>query len=771
MLEPRRLAAVRAAQFIASLIGEREGDTVGYRIRGDTRVGKQTRIEAVTEGVLTRFLQHEADLPGVGLVIFDEFHERSIHADLGLALTLDVQEHLRNDIRILVMSATLDCAAVSRLMGDVPILQSPGQSYPVETQYRAFPVAGAIEPAVAETTRSALRHNDGDVLVFLPGQREIKRVESELHGTVPVNTDVFALYGEAPAEQQRAALAPAKDGRRKVILATSIAETSLTIDGIRSVVDSGLSRSPRFDPRRGMSGLVTLLVSVATADQRRGRAGRQAPGICYRMWTEEQHKALPRNPVPEIVVTDLAPLLLECALWGAPELTGLRILDRPPQAHVQQARALLQSLGALNADGTPTLHGRRMADLPVHPRLSHMILQGNERGWGGRACDIAAILEERDMLRERPSDDVDLASRLHALSTRRGADSAIRERVLREADRLRTFVSVADRKKGSGKEGILLALAYPERVARRRGASGSHYLMAGGTGAVVPEWSPLAREEFLAIADAEGGGINIRVFLASAVDKADLLDVFAESVVAEEEVGWDQTREAVFGRKTRRLGAMVLEEQAFVPHGVALRNALFEGIRLMGVEALPWSRSALEIQARSEWLRAHRLVPETWPDLRDDHLLETLVEWLAPFSENISNRRQLDRIDLVAALRSLFSPKQLQDLDRLAPSRIVIPTGSRIALMYSSDERPSLAVKLQEMFGQLSTPTVAGGRVSVVLHLLSPAGRPLAVTQDLKSFWSRTYPELRRQMQARYPKHHWPEDPLKAAPTKKTKRR
>ena len=771
MLEPRRLAAVRAAQFMASLLGEREGETVGYRIRGDTKIGPRTRIEVVTEGVLTRSLQNAPDLPGFGLVIFDEFHERSIHADLGLAFCLDVREHLRPDLKVLVMSATLDCAAVARLMDNAPVLESAGRSYPVETRFRSFPVEGGIEPAVAQTVRTALDAAAGDVLVFLPGQREIRRVDLLLKQDPPEGVDVHSLFGEAPAARQRAALSPAPRGKRKVILSTSIAETSLTIDGVRIVVDSGLARRPQFDPRRGMSGLVTLPVSRATADQRRGRAGREAPGVCFRLWTEHQHESLPPFPVPEILVTDLAPLVLDCAMWGTGGVSALKLLDFPPPAHVQQARNLLQNLGALDQVGTPTSHGKRMADLPVHPRLSHMILKGHESGWGARACEMAALLEERDILRERGGEDIDVGSRVHALATGTGADPAIRERVLRESERLRGLLRVSGSKDVPGTPGALLSLAYPERIARRRADGGNRYLMAGGTGALVPDWSPLAREEFLAIAEVEGGSTNVRVFLASPLAKPELIRLHRESITSEEFVSWDVEREAVVGKRSEKLGALTIDEQTFHPTGEALRRSLFEGISAMGIDSLPWSTSTREFQARSEWLRTNHHVKEDWPDISDGWLISSLEGWLPPFIEGVTSRRGLGRIDLGSALRSMFTATQLRDLDRLAPSRIEVPSGSKITLIYGTDAQPTLAVRLQEMFGLVKTPVVAGGRVSVLLHLLSPAGRPLAVTQDLPSFWGRAYPELRRQMQARYPKHHWPEDPLKAIPTKRTRRR
>ena len=771
MLEPRRLAAQRAARYMASQLGENVGETVGYRIRGDSRISKSTRIEVVTEGILTRMLHQQSELPGVGLLIFDEFHERSIHADTGLAFALDVQSHLREDLRLLVMSATLDGLAVSRVLGNAPVVESEGREFPVTTHYLQFSPDGPLEPRVAEAVRRAVREETGDVLVFLPGQREIRRVETLLtDGSLPEEVTVRTLYGEAGAEQQEAALAPAPVRKRKVILSTSVAETSLTIDGVRVVVDSGLARSARFDPRRGMSGLVTLPVSIAVADQRRGRAGRQGPGVCYRLWTEEQQLALAAFPLPEILATDLAPLALDLARWGAAEGEGLRFIDPPPTAHLAQARLLLSSLDALDGRGCLTPHGGAMADLPVHPRLAHMIIRAGERGAGALACDVAALLEDRDLLRGKGNIDIDLAARWHALRSGTGADRPVRERVRAEARRLRELIGSRMSEGGEASLGSLLALAYPERVARRRGVGTGRYQMAGGTGALLPEWSLLAREEFLALADVDGVGTEVRVFLASPLGRKDLIDLFAEKITMQDQVFWSSGEETVVARRIRRLGALTVDEQASTPSDEALHAAMAEGVRQMGLGSLPWRRESASLRLRSEWLRLQHLVMEDWPNLGDEHLLQTISEWLAPFLRRISRRAQLEQLDLEEILRSRFSFHQLKELSRLAPLTLTVPTGSHIHLDYSGAE-PVLAVRLQEMFGQSETPTVGGGKVKVLIHLLSPAGRPLAVTQDLPSFWKNAYPEVRKEMRGRYPKHHWPEDPVAAEPTRRVKRK
>ena len=769
MLEPRRLAARRAAEYMAAQMGEEAGGTVGYRIRGDAAVGKDTRIEVVTEGILTRLLHGSPDIPDVALVIFDEFHERSIHADLGLALTLDVRDHLRGDLRLLVMSATLDGVSLSRVLGGAPVVASGGMSHPVETRYLAHPYTGPVERETARIVRRSLGETAGDILVFLPGVREIRRTEMMLReGELPAGTVVHSLFGDADPETQRRALGPAPAGERKVILSTSIAETSLTIDGVRVVVDSGFSRVPRFDPRRGMTGLETVPVSVASADQRRGRAGRQSPGSCYRVWTEEMHRALPPYSTPEILAADLAPLALDLARWGGG--AGLRFIDPPPAPHLAQARSTLRQLGGLDDGDRLTRHGKEMSDLPVHPRLAHMILRGKEMSLGSLSCELGALLEERDILHGRMKSDIDIASRVQALHGSGGGEGAVRARVLAEARRLERAAGARGGVSDLSRLGVLVALAYPERVARRRDPSSGRYQMVNGTGALLPGGSLLGREEYLAVAAVDGIGTEVRIFLAAPVAREDLLGVFRESVVEEEQVFWNPAEEAVVARHVRRLGAVSLEERGVPPRGEKVREAMMEGIRRMGLGVIPWSKETDSIRSRSEWLRRRGLVRQDWPDLSEDRLLAELEGWLGPFLDGVTRRSHLARLDMVSVLRSLFTGGQWNDLERLAPETVAVPTGSRIRLDYGAGEIPVLSVRLQEMFGQTDTPAVAGGRVSVLVHLLSPAGRPLAVTQDLRSFWTNAYGEVRKEMRGRYPRHVWPEDPLAASPTRKTKR-
>jgi ATP-dependent RNA helicase HrpB len=774
MLEPRRLAARRSAEYMASVLRERIGETVGFRIRGESRVTPRTRIEVITEGILSRILQEDPALSGTGLVIFDEFHERSVHADLGLALTLDAQTHLRPDLRILVMSATLDDLSLSRILTNPSLVKAEGRSHSVETRYLPYRSERPVEARVAESIRRAVREEEGDILVFLPGQREIRRTELEILERPLFGDPVIRpLFGDAGYERQREALEPDPAGRRKVILSTSIAETSLTIDGVRIVIDAGLTRSTTFDPRRGMSGLVTTPVSRASADQRRGRAGRQGPGVCYRLWTKEEHESLPAFSTPEILAADLAPLALDLALWGTPRGEGLRFLDPPPPAHLSQARTLLRQLGALEKNEQLTDHGRAIAQLPAHPRLAHMMIRGKELGCGGIACDVAALLEDRDLLAGGRSPNVDLHARWTALHQGRGADPTIRGRVSSQSKRFRDQLDVEPGTAAQAERylGILLAFAYPERVARQREKHSVRYQMASGTGAVLPAGSLLAREAFLAVGEVDGAGTEVRIFLAAPVRQDELVDAFSEAIAVEDEVAWDRRSQSVIARQVRRLGALILKEQPIGSRNNAIVECMLEGITEMGLASLPWNAQSESLRQRSEWLRKSGCAPPDWPDLSDQALMSALPRWMGPFLDGVTRREQLEHVDLTEALNFFFTRDQFRELDRLAPSHLRVPGGSMIRIDYSADPKPILAVRLQEMFGETDTPHIAGGKVPLVVHLLSPARRPLAVTQDLGSFWANVYPGLRKQMQARYPRHHWPEDPLEAAPTNKAKRR
>ncbi len=769
MLEPRRLAAIRSAEYMAEQLGERPGETVGYRIRGESKIGKNTRLEVVTEGILTRMLQEDASLTDVGMVIFDEFHERSIHADLGLALTLDVQENLRQDLKILVMSATIDGTAVSALMNDCPVIKSEGRSFPVTVHYLSQKHEGPIEPIVANTIVRSLRDDEGDILVFLPGQREIKKVESILQKKdLPSTTVLHSLYGDASPDHQRAALTRARPGYRKIILSTNIAETSLTIEGVRVVIDSGLSRSAIFDARRGMSGLVTIPVSQASADQRKGRAGRQQPGVCYRLWPEFQLVNLAKYSQPEIVAADLAPLAMELARWGDGEGRSLKFLDSPPVSHLAQARELLKYLGALDRNGNLTDHGKTISAIPVHPRYAHMLVKAKERHIGELACDLTALLDERDIFRGKSGFDIDLYSRFTAMSDVKFSDGYSIQRMREQSLRLMHMLEV---KKQAGKKntdplGLLLALAYPERVAKKK--SGERYQLAGNMAASLPKGSMLSKEEYLAVGEVDGAGSDIKIFCAEPISKSDILDIFADQIETKKEIVWDEKEETIVARNVTTFGSIEIAEKSFQPEPANAKLIVLNAIRRSGCSTLPWDALSQSIRTRSEWIRKNS-VAENWIDLSDEHLNVTLEEWLEPFIGGIHRRSQWMKLDMNQIVRSMFNYAQLQEIDRLAPSHLIVPTGSSIPIDYTVGQ-PVLAVRLQEMFGETETPTVGGGRVKVLLHLLSPARRPIAVTQDLPSFWKNAYKDVRRDMRGQYPKHYWPENPQEAEPTRRTKR-
>ena len=762
ILEPRRLAARRAAEYMASLISERAGQTVGYRIRGQSVAGAASRIEVVTEGILTRMLQHDPELPGTGLLIFDEFHERSINADLGLALALDVQQNLRGDLRILVMSATLDVEAAASLLNHAPAVKSEGRTFPVETMYAPFASEKTVEQRTADTIARALQTAEGDILVFLPGRKELRRVDQLLYGKkLPDDIVVHELYGDASYDLQASALAPDPQGKRKVILSTSIAETSLTIDGVRIVIDSGLARTARFDPNRGMSGLTTVPVSKAVADQRRGRAGRQDSGICFRLWMESEHERLPDFPQPEIKVTDLAQLALDLAQWGTPDGANLRFLDPPPAAHLAQARLLLQNLGALDSSGKLTPHGKSMGVIPVHPRIAHMLLQGKKLGLGSLACDIAALLEER--IPGGNLNDIDLTGFL-------SPSSRMSERMHAQVVRLMRMMEIQDHESQNNEDaGIVLALAYPDRIARRR-KEGSRYLLASGQTAVLPFASLLARHEFLAVGEVDGLGAEVKIFLAAPLTRQQIETVFFGDIRIEEVTIWSEEERAVTAKRTSRIGSVILSEQPVSADDEAVVQAMLEGIRSMGIECLPWEKETLAFQQRAQWMKTHSSLSEELPDFSSRALMDSLEKWLAPFLTGVTRAAHLKNLSLQEIFRARFSPQLWQVFEKLAPTHLHLPSGSHAVLDYSG-EIPVLAVRLQELFGQTETPKICGGTVNVLVHLLSPARRPLAVTQDLHSFWTNVYPGIRVQLRARYPKHVWPEDPLTAKPTNKTKRR
>ncbi len=778
MLEPRRLAARAAAEFMAASLNENTGETVGYRMRLDTRVSDATRIEVITEGILVRLLQADPALEDTGLLIFDEFHERSLDADLGLALALQARELFRDTtpLKILIMSATLDGLRLAEALPDAAVIRSEGRSHPVTLSYSEPWRAGDdIVARMTATLRQVLGETDGSILAFLPGQGEIRRLAEAMEPILAAHPDTLLapLYGELDPATQRAAIAPPPPGRRKLVLATDIAETSLTIEGVRVVVDSGLARRPHFDPATGLTRLETRRISQASATQRAGRAGRLGPGTAWRLWSENQQAQRVPHDEPEIRQADLAPLALQLLRWGVDDPDELFWLDPPPRAAWQQALDLLARLGALEqAERGPrlTAHGEAMADLPVHPRLAHLLLTGHRLGLGPLATELAALLGDRDPFR---LDGADVAGRLARLRADRGGparrlrETAKRLQRLLPREKTETVVDPADPRW----IGFLVACAWPERIARRREAGGTVYQLAGGRAAALGETDPLRAEIWLAVAHAGQvqGRPTDRIFLAAPLDPALFDDHLAHQVKSVENMQWDDRTERFVAERQRRVGRIVLAREPLdeVPDETRIA-ALADFLRRRGLDLLPWTDSLRQWRARVALLR--RLEPEQgWPDLSDEHLLATLETWLGPQLAGVSSLRDFEKIDLHGALAALLPWPLPRRLDEEAPERWRTPAGNAHRIDYTA-EPPVLAVKLQEMFGTTATPTVAGGRVPLQLHLLSPARRPLAVTQDLAGFWQNAYPEVKKEMKGRYPKHPWPDDPLTAQATARTKR-
>jgi ATP-dependent helicase HrpB len=782
LLEPRRLAARRAADYMARQMGQQVGQTVGYRVRLDSRVGPDTRIEVVTEGVLTRLLQRDPALEGVGAVIFDEFHERSLDADLALALCLDLQAALNQALRLLVMSATLETAPLARLLGGAPVLTCHARTWPVRTDYRPPRPGLAVERATVGAVELAARREAGSILVFLPGAAEIRRVAGLLGdaGLGP-EWEIHPLYGNLPRAAQDRAVEPAPVGRRKVVLATNIAETSLTIEGVRVVVDSGYCRRPQFDVASGMTRLVTRRISRAAAEQRRGRAGRTGPGVCYRLWAAEADTSLPAFSPAEILEADLARLVLELALWGVASPAALSWLDPPPPAAFAEARELLVALGALDADGRVTAHGRAMAELPLHPRLAHMLLMAAAEGQGPPAALLAATLSERDFLRLPPGQgDSDLQLRvdaLEALAAGRllagaGFDLAAGRQILLAAAQLRRRLKIGAQRQRRPSLGRLLAWAYPERVARRRPGGEGRFQLVGGRGAVFDPAEPLAASEFVVAAHLDGDRREARVFLAACYDEATLREQFGDRIRRFQDVSWDLGRQAVTVREVDQLGDLVLASRPSAsPVAERVQAVLLAGIRQSGLACLPWTPALKRWRQRA--LFAGRFAQgqgTSWPDFSDSGLLATLAVWLGPFVSGLTRVKDLTPAALRQALEGRLSWEQRRRVEFLAPTHVTVPSGSRLPVDYGQDP-PVLAVRIQEMFGTAVTPAVADGRQPIVLHLLSPAGRPLQITRDLAHFWQNAYQTVKKEMRGRYPRHPWPDDPLQAPATRRAKPR
>jgi ATP-dependent helicase HrpB len=762
MLEPRRLAARAAARRMAETLRESVGESVGFRVRGETRVGPSTRVEVVTEGVLTRMLHEDPALETTGLVIFDEFHERSLHADLGLALALQTQEVLRPDLRLLVMSATLEGTRVSTLLGGAPVVASAGRAFPVETRYVPRRSDQPFEGAVAATIRRALADDAGSVLAFLPGAREIRQTERLLTaGPLPVDVRVIPLFGALP-------------GVRKVVLATAIAQTSLTIDGVRVVVDGGLTRVPSFSPRTGMSRLVTVRVSRAGAEQRCGRAGRTSPGVCYRLWAAEEQPGLLEQDRPEILQADLAPLALDLALAGVVDPAALRWMDVPPAPALAQARELLVQLRAIDTESRITAHGRAMASLAVHPRHGHMLLRGRELGLGATACVVAALLDERDALRHGDAlPDADLRHRVGIVAGRDrspGVDHATVQRVREQHRDWRATLHVpASASVDENDCGRMLALAFPDRVAQRRPGSEERYLMRNGLGAVLVEGSSLTGAPFLAIAELAGRRPDAQILLAAPLSREELDESLGEQIMFEDVVEWSTADDTVVAARRERLGAIVLRETPLpAADPVMVAETLLAALTTEHGVALRWSQEAARVRARIAFLHRHLA---DWPDVGDLALRQSAREWLLPHLVGLRRRAEVHALDLGALLLSTLTWQQRAALDVLAPTHFEVPSGSRVRIDYTDPDAPVLAVRLQELFGLAATPRVAGGAVPVTLHLLSPAHRPVQVTRDLAGFWRTSYFDVRKELRGRYPKHSWPDDPMRAVPTRRARPR
>ena len=763
VLEPRRLAARAAAARMASTLREQVGDTVGLRVRFDSKVTKRTRIEIVTEGVFTRLVLDDPSLEGIAAVLFDEFHERSLDADLGLALARDAQLGLRPDLKLLVMSATLDGARVAALLGNAPVVESEGRAFPVETRYLGRDQRAPIERQVADAVERALRAESGSALVFLPGAGEIRRTEELLKERVRDTTiDIVGLFGALDAREQDRAISPSPPGRRKVVLATSIAETSITIEGVRVVVDSGLARVPRYEPDVGLTRLETVRVSRAAADQRRGRAGRTEPGICYRLWDEPQTGSLEAYTRPEILSADLSSFALDLAQWGTTDTSQLAFLDAPPQAAMNEAWTLLGEIGAIDDNGRITEEGRKLRALPLPPRLARMVVDAAAQGGGEMAAAIAAILTERGL----GGNDVDLGHRLENFRRDRSRRAEDARAMVR-----RWAATAGNRNKDNAQSpGALLVLAYPDRVARNRGGSGGAFLLANGRGGMIDPASSLAREMYLVVAELAGVAASGRIVLAAPITLEEIEHDFAGRIEDSETVTFDTSSTSLRARRTRRLGALVLAEQTRpVASDSESARLLAEGIAGIGVHKLPWSKAQLQLRNRVMFLR--RAEGDEWPDLSDDALSRAATEWLAPFLTGKTSLQQISADDLAAALDAALPWNLRKRLDGEAPTHFAAPSGSQVPIDYEAEEGPKLSIRVQELFGLGVHPTIAGGRVPLLIELLSPAHRPVQMTRDLPGFWRGSYKDVRSDLRGRYPKHPWPDDPLTAPATRRAKPR
>ncbi len=776
ILEPRRLAARAAAARMSELVSDRVGGTIGYRVRFDSKVSKNTRIEVVTEGILIRMLQNDPELSDIGLVIFDEFHERSLQADLALALCLDVRQ-LRHDLKILVMSATIDSAEVAGLLDHAPVITGQGRCFPVSVEYLE---RQSIESIVSRTVKGidkALVEQQGDILVFLPGAGEIRSVQAQY--AKRADLACLPLYGDLPLEKQNLVFARVP-GKRRLILATPIAETSLTIEGITTVIDTGQLKSPRFDPASGLTRLETIFISKGSAEQRAGRAGRLGPGHCYRLWTKGEQHSRPDFLPPEIINADLAPLLLELALWGVSDPGQLVWPDPPRQGQISQARKVLLKLGAIDEKSAITPLGKKLADFPLHPRLALMLVHGQKQGLSKLACRLAAILNNRDPLKgEAGRQSTDIEERLQLLEIfeqdgiravrAKGGDPSTCRRILQEAAQYQRLLGKTPKDSGQlSAAGNLLASAYPDRIAHKKPGFSQH-LLASGRGAILAANDHLGQAELLVAAKLDGGKKQGRIFLAASLSMAELRSDHYHLIQTKKSVRWDAEQKRVVAVKEERFGSLVLSQKKWLgAEPEQISQCLLQGIRQAGISCLPWQKKSRELQARIQ--SAHLWQPDKWPDVADETLLQDL-SWLEPYLTRARGFNDLKKLDLVDILLARLSWQDQQALDQIAPTHLKVASGSRVKLRYQPGEVPVLAVRIQQMFGCKETPTVAGGKLPVLIHLLSPAQRPIQITSDLAAFWQTTYREVKKELAGRYPKHYWPENPLEAQATNRAKRR
>jgi ATP-dependent RNA helicase HrpB len=781
MLEPRRLAARMAARRMADMIGEAVGETIGYRIRLENKVSRGTRIEIVTEGILTRRIQEDPELTDVGLLIFDEYHERSLQADLGLALSRQIQEVFRDDLKLLIMSATLEVGKLSKILNGAPVVSSAGRQFPVDTRFLEKSTQERLEIKVAKAIKKALNEETGDILAFLPGAGEISRIQSSLLSSKK-NTDIsiVPLYGNLNQKEQDIALHPNADGKRKVVLATDIAETSLTINGVRIVIDSGLARSPRFDPNSGMNRLETHRISRASADQRRGRAGRQASGICYRLWTTSEDRNLIEHSPPEIADADLSSLVLELANWGVQDIGEIPWMTVPPSGPQAQAKELLIRLGALDSSAMITEFGRKLVRLPLHPRLAAMVIKSSVYASTKLACDMAAILSERDFLhRNQDAPTSDISDRLNVLNHHRqkgerkleGINEGALRQVIRSSEDLTRRMKLNQTSNNQDIIGVLLGFAYPDRVGELRDGSRSSYRLSGGKGARLDDGDKLIGEPYIVAAELDGKGREARIFLAASISAIDIEKAFSSDLITRRRVFWDEQKKRVNAVSERCFGALVLDSTRLTdvsPDEISL--ALMSVVKNKDLKILRWTEEVEAFVNRVAFAKLHE-PDELWPDFSRNALKKRIEQWLLPYLSGINNFSGIQALDLLSILKNELGYTLANNLECFAPATLRVPSGSNIRLDYTDPQKPILSVRLQEVFGMKEVPKIANGKVSVTIHLLSPARRPVQVTSDLESFWRTTYNDVKKDLKGRYPKHYWPDDPTRAEATSKVNSR